>query len=112
MWKRVIITASCLALVGCTSAQIASGVATADKYQADVQAACSVANTAASNPAAALLSGIPQVASAINLVKASCSTESAISSLVLSPTSVAWLETLITTINSKGAVVPPAPIAP
>lgn len=101
------------ALTGCSTTQIASGIATADKYQSDVQKACMIASTSANDPAAVLLAAsVPAVASAINLVKASCGTEESVASLVLSPTSVAWLGTLDTTITSKGAVVPPAPTAP
>lgn len=105
--------AAALLLTGCTSAQISGAVATADKYQADVQKACAIASASAADPAAILLqASVPSVAQAVNLVKASCSTEEAVASLVLSPTSVAWLGTLTTTIQTKGAVVPPAPVAP
>lgn len=97
-----------LGLAGCTSAQVASTVATVSKYQADVAAACSIAEGIATGPLAA----IPVVSSAAALIHSGCDTEEAIASLALSPTSVAWLGTLVTTIKSKGAVVLPAPVAP
>jgi hypothetical protein len=104
---------ACLALPACTSAQLASGVAQVSKYQSDVAQACAIASASASDPAAVLLqASVPEVAQAVNLIKASCSTEQAIASLVLSPTSVAWLGTLTTTIQSRGKVVLPPPVAP
>jgi len=113
LYKVAAVQVILAALSGCTSAQIASGVATASKYQQDVQNACAIASASANNPAAVLLgASVPAVAQAVNLVKASCSTEEAVASLVLSPTSVAWLGTLNTTITSKGKTVLPPPVAP
>jgi len=104
---KYFLLASCVALAGCTAAQIAQ----VSKYQSDVAAACSIASIAAADPlAVALQASVPAVAQAANLVKASCGTEQAIASLVLSPTSVAWINTLITTLKSGGKVVPPAPV--
>lgn len=101
------IVAATLALTSCTSAQIASTETTVSKYQADVAAACSIATTAVGTTAAIL---DPNVQTAALLVGSACGTEEAVASLVLSPTSVAWLNTLITTLKSNGKVVPPAPI--
>lgn len=98
-----------LALTSCTTAQVAQ----VDKYQQDVQTACSLAASSAADPAAVLLAAnVPDVAKAVSLVAASCGTEKAVAALVLSPTSVAWLGTLVTTIKSGGKTVPPAPVAP
>lgn len=111
MLKKFIATVCVLALAGCTTAQIASVEATASKYQSAVVAACSTANALANAPGISLLTSISVVTQAVNLVKASCSTEEAIGALVLSPTSEAWLNTLITTISTKGKTVLPAPTA-
>lgn len=113
MTKFLITSVSCLALVACTSAQIAATSATASKYQADVQAACNIAVAALNNPlATAAKDFVPAVAQAANLVTSSCTTEEQIATLVNSPTSVAWLGTLSTTIKTGGKTVPPAPVAP
>lgn len=89
-------------VVACTSQEIAQ----AQSYADQVTNACTVASTLASAASVA----VPAVATAAVLVNASCGTIEAVNKLILSPTSVAWLNTLITTIKSKGAVVPPAPI--
>lgn len=115
MKRSIIAGAGCAALflAGCTSSQIASGVATATKYQQDIANACAIANASANDPAAILLAAaVPDVGSAVNLVKSSCTTEAALANLALNPLSVAWVGTLNTTIKSGGKVVPPAPVAP
>lgn len=102
------ILAAPLILAGCTTAQISQ----VSQYQQAVQNACTIASAAAADPlAAALVASNSDVASAVNLVKASCGTEEAVATLVLSPTSVAWVNTLTTTLKSGGKVVPPAPIS-
>ena len=111
MKNALISLAIAVALSGCTSAQIASGVATASKYQADVVAACTVAQDAAS-AAGTLTLVVPQVAAAASLVSASCGSEEAIAKIVLDPLTVAWLGTLTTTLRTGGAVVPPPPVNP
>jgi hypothetical protein len=93
----------CGVLVACTTAQIAK----VEGYQAAVQNACAIAEGEASGSAAL---AIPDVARAVMLAHSACDREEAIASLILSPTSVAWLNTLITTIKSGGKVVPPAPV--
>ena len=111
--KRHLALALIAILPACTSAQVANDLAQASKYPAAVMNGCAIANASANDPAAILLqANVPSVAQAVNLIKASCSTEQAIASLVLSPTSVAWLGTLTTTINSGGKVVLPPPVAP
>lgn len=104
MKSILLIGVSLLALSGCTTAQVAQ----ATKYQQAVQNACSIATTAVGATVAIL---DPNVQAAAILVGSACNTEEAVASLVLSPTSVAWLNTLITTLKSNGKVVPPAPIA-
>lgn len=96
---------SCLGLP--TPSQVSTGAATANSYETAVRTACAIAETAASSTA--LL--IPSVAGAAVLTHSACDTESAIASLILSPESVAWVNTLIATLKSNGKVVPPAPIS-
>jgi hypothetical protein len=90
-------------LASCTTAQVAQVAS----YQAAVQNACAIAEGEASGSVAM---AIPDVARAVMLAHSACDREEAIASLILSPTSVAWLNTLITTIKSGGKVVPPAPV--
>lgn len=90
-----------------TAPQVSAGAATANSYETAVRNACAIAKTAAAG--AALL--IPSVATAAVLVKSGCDSESAIAALVLSPESVAWVNTLIATLKSNGKVVPPAPLS-
>ena len=103
----------CTLLAACSSAQIASDLAQANKYQSQVANACAIASASANDPGALLLqASVPAVAQAVKLIQASCGTEQAVASLVLSPTSVAWLGTLITTIQSGGKTVLPPPVDP
>jgi len=101
--SRALALAALAALAGCTTAQVAQ----VSGYQAAVQNACAIAEGEASGSAAL---AIPDVARAVMLAHAACDREEAIASLILSPTSVAWLNTLIETIKSGGKVVPPAPV--
>lgn len=113
MRKITTLLATCTLLSACTTAQVASTVATVSKYQSDVASACSIASNAAADPLVlALQASVPDVAQAVSLIKASCSSEATIAALVLSPTSVAWLGTLTTTIKSGGKTVLPAPVSP
>lgn len=101
--KTFLILAAAAALAGCTTAQVAQVAS----YQIAVDNACMIAEDEAGGP---LASAVPAVASAVTLVHSACDREEAIAALILSPTSVAWLNTLITTIKSGGAVVPPSPV--
>lgn len=97
---KVWLIGSSLMVIGCTAAEISS-------YETDVRNVCSIADGVVGDA----IGTIPAVGSAVNLIKSSCDTEEAIQTLVSSPTSVAWVNTLITTVKSKGTVIPPAPIS-
>jgi hypothetical protein len=59
-----------------------------------------------------LVDMIPGGASASNLIDAGCKTGEAVCALAQSPTAAAWVATLTTTLQTKGAVVLPPPVAP
>lgn len=112
--KKVIglVVVSCMGLVGMILTGCTGFQSVVSKYETDVRNACLVFEAAANSPLGDLASSIPVVGSAISLGKSGCDTESAIQTLIGSPTSVAWIGTLVTTIQSKGTVVPPAPVDP
>lgn len=110
---RTAILALLTLLPACSTGQIASDISVASKYQSQVANACAIASASANDPGAVLLqASVPSVAQAAKLVQASCATEGAVASLVLSPTSVAWLGTLTTTIQSGGKTVLSPPVSP
>lgn len=76
---------------------------------ADVQKACNVATTALSVAQAVLKGGALDTVNAVGAyVTASCSTASAIATLAANPTSVAWLNTLASSIDTTAALAKPA----
>lgn len=101
MFRKLGIGLLCFAFVGC---------ATLTAFELAVRNACTVLVADSDSALAQGFQLIPYVGSAINLANASCKTEASIQKLITSPTSVSWLNTLITTIESKGAVVPPPPV--
>lgn len=101
MIKNILISFGILLIAGC---------ATVAAYELQVRSACSQAVADTESPLGLLAQTVPPVAVAVGLVEASCKTEAALATLIISPTAVAWVNTLITTIRSGGKVVPPAPI--
>lgn len=93
-------------VVACTSQQIAQ----VEAYSQSVSNTCAIATDLINSPLGSIIGAAPAVSSAVNLIKAACTTQQAINALVQSPTSVAWLNTLIVTVKSKGTIIPPAPV--
>lgn len=109
--RKILGIGVCLTLSGClTPAQVTSVETKISSYEVAVRNAYSTFETYAASPLGSLASVIPAVDRAVKLGKSGCDTEEAIASLVLSPTSFAWVNTLTTTIKSKGTIIPPAPI--
>jgi hypothetical protein len=108
--KKFIGLISCISLLGCSTGQIASVEKTIAPYETAVRNACNTFNSIVDSPIGSLATDIPVVSTAIALGKSGCGTEAAIQSLLTSPVSVAWVNTLSTTIKSSGKIVPPAPI--
>lgn len=110
--KKLISLSLCIPLTGCLSATQTAAVQTAiAPYETAVRNACSDFEAAANSPLGSLAELIPGVATAITLGKSGCDTEAAIQTLIASPTSEAWVNTLTVAVKTKGAVILPAPTA-
>lgn len=88
---------------GCSSSQVAQVQSYADAVKNTCQVGLGLVSAMQSL-------NIPSVVLAVDLLSGACTTDIAVTNLIESPTSVAWLNTLLTTIKTQGKVVPPPPV--
>lgn len=101
-----------LIAAACSSSQKTAVEAFVAANNAKIQTVCADVLAIANSPITSAVGlAVPQVASAASLAHSGCDTAEAIASMAQSASSVDWLNTLKTTMATKGAVVP-APVAP
>ena len=110
--KRSISFAACIMLAGCTMAQRTAIEAAVNANARKITLVCTdvlaVANSPLTDLAAATVPVVAQVQAA---VKGGCSTAEGIAAMAQSASTIDWLGTAKTVMESKGAVLP-VPVAP
>jgi len=102
-----------LALGACTSAQMQTAATDAQTTVKAIQAACAAAQQAEAAAKATLKGGALETTDKVGAyVDASCTTVDAITALAASPTSVAWLNGLTTTLSTTAQLAAAPPSAP
>jgi len=106
--------ASLLLAGACSTSQVSTATADIATVATDVQGACTAVNSTAAAVQASPLALIPQVASVLPYVTASCGTAAAVAAMVgkaaADPTTVSWIENLNTQLQAiVSAVQAPKP---